>query len=229
MDELVDQAKNWLLGRVAVAERLANGECGGTYGDAVLVLSALVSGIAAELWPGEGLDRKRFVEIWARYGDASLHPNRISLPLLVEALRAENGATAEKARLLRSDCINNAPILDCLVVTGERVDVDENDVISAAPEIPLATIRKFSYGSVFYRHFRSGYVHQYKTGSHGDEYIMSHTRGDITYSNWLKAPHRRINFDLSWLIRLVSSICNDAIQDYWAGERSQPVKWWLDG
>lgn len=229
MQDLIDGAKRWLFGKTNLASRLASGECGGSYGDAVLVLSSIISGIAAELWPGEGFDRKRFVEVWVRYADPQLHANRVSLPLLVEALRKHDEGTAERARLLRPDCISDVPFLDTLVVTGNRVDVAASDVEAALPDVSRATIRGQTYGSIFYRYFRSGYVHEYKAGSHGDEVVMSSTRGDITYSNWDEPPYRRINFNAGWLTTVVESICEGAVKDYWEGAQARPATWWLDG
>src|SRR5215211_6782357 len=73
--------------RVAVAKRLNEGECGGFYGDAILILSAILSGLAADLWPGKGKDRKRFVELWATHARPDLNPNLISVPLLREDIQ----------------------------------------------------------------------------------------------------------------------------------------------
>jgi hypothetical protein len=230
MQELVDRAKKWFLRKVALAERLANGECEGSYGDSVLVLSAVISRIAAELWPSEGIDRKRFVEVWARYSDPNLLANQISLPLLVAMLRGQKLIDlAEKARLIRGDCISEIPALDTLVVTGDRVDVSESDVLAVIPELSLGTLRSQSYGNIFYRNFRSAYVHEYKAGTYGDEYVMSHTRGNITYTNTYGLAHRRINFDADWLVAVARSICERAIEDFWKGERPQPPRWWLEG
>jgi hypothetical protein len=229
MKSLAESARNWLFAKVDLASRLANGECGGSYGDAVLVLSSIVSGIAAELWPGEGIDRKRFVEVWARYSTPELNPNKISLPLLVDTLRKRGETSvAERVRLLREDCISSIPAFDTIVVTGDRVDVSEVELLRVAPELTLADVRAQTYGSIFYRHFRSSYVHEYKAGTHGDEVVMSRTRGDITYSNWVSPPYRRINFSAVWLAEIVRSICANAAQEYWDGEKPRPNAWWLE-
>src|SRR5215204_1868901 len=79
----------YAMQKVALAKHLNEGECGGYYGDGILILSALLSGLAADLWPGKGKDRNRFVEIWARYADPKLKPNRISVPRLLAALGEE--------------------------------------------------------------------------------------------------------------------------------------------
>jgi hypothetical protein len=51
----------WVQERIAFAKRLNEGECGGHYGDAMLILSAVLSGLAADQWPGKWKDRRRFV------------------------------------------------------------------------------------------------------------------------------------------------------------------------
>src|SRR5688500_18830574 len=93
--------------KLAVAEDLAAGKCGGGVDDAILVVSALLGATSAVLWPKQrGTDRKRFVELWARYSDSALRPNMISLPLLVERLSDDDkDDAAEAARLLRPDLI----------------------------------------------------------------------------------------------------------------------------
>jgi len=58
--------------KLKVAEALAEGQCGGSYADGCILLSCIISGIAADLWSGKGIDPKRFIEVWARYADESL-------------------------------------------------------------------------------------------------------------------------------------------------------------
>src|SRR5438874_2037413 len=77
--------------------KLGAGECNGSYSDACVLLSALLSGIAAELWPGTGIDRVRFVELWARYADLHLAPTRLSIPFLRQFLRKSERWSEAKA------------------------------------------------------------------------------------------------------------------------------------
>ena len=93
--------------------------------------------------------------------------------------------------------------------------------------IPRDRIRKYSYGAVFYREFRSGYAHEYKAGQYAAELVMSYTRGDITYSNRMVPPYRRITFDFGWLTRVARSIIENAADAYREGERPPPNEWWL--
>jgi hypothetical protein len=76
-----------LLSRVELAETLALEKCGGSYPDAILILSSVISGIASHLWPGKDrIDNVRFVELWARGADPCLAPNKVSILLLAQDL-----------------------------------------------------------------------------------------------------------------------------------------------
>lgn len=226
---MVNRMNDWVLGKIDLAQRLATGDCGGSYGDGILILSAMVSSFAARMWPGKRIDKVRFVELWARYTDPKLHANRISLPLLVANLRnCGDDELAELARRMRPEYIDEIPEFDDMIVTGDQVDVDAEEV-SVATSLPLKQLHRFSYGAVFYDHFRSGYVHEYQTGTHGDEVVMSRTRGDITYQNWDEEPYRRINFDIEWVAKVVRSICDRAEHDWRTAPRPEPLTWWLAG
>ena len=65
--------KEWSDSKVDLALRLNSGECGGTYAEAVIILCSVLSGIAADVWPGRNKDRKRFVELLVKYSSDSLN------------------------------------------------------------------------------------------------------------------------------------------------------------
>ena len=54
---------DWVTKKRDTALRLANGECGGSYGEAMLILCTILSALAAEVWPGTQIDKRRFVEL----------------------------------------------------------------------------------------------------------------------------------------------------------------------
>src|SRR5215208_2977753 len=141
---------DWRQRRITLAKRLNEGECDGYYGDGILILSAVLSGIAADLWPGKGKDRRRFVELWARYADPSLTPNLISVPLLVASLEVEGEHDLEQ--IVRNTHPQAFPPwkMDLMVVTGEDVDKTEADVITLDSRLATKNLSQFSYGSVFY-------------------------------------------------------------------------------
>ncbi|MGZ5456012.1 MAG: hypothetical protein ACXWLY_17820 [Thermoanaerobaculia bacterium] len=222
--------EDWIERRIAVAERLAKGDCGGSYAEAFLILSALISGIAADLWPGERIDRVRFVELWARYSDPSLGANLVSVPLLIHALDEESSPDfADRLRAENSHYYMPRGFPDSIVVTGETVDLFDDDVRRILPELPLGKIREWSYGNVFYVHFRSGYVHEYQAGTHADEIVMSTTRSNVTYGNFFERPHRRINFEVGWIAAVARSIVERAAAEWGRRPVGRPNEWWLRG
>jgi hypothetical protein len=222
--------EDWVSRRIDLAERLAAGECGGSSAEAILILSSLISGIAADLWPGTRIDRHRFVELWSLYSDPSQCGNLISVPLLIDDLeRAKNFALADRLREQNADAFSPRGLPDTRVVTGEDVDLFEADLASLVPELPVSDLRKFSYGNVFYVQFRSGYVHEYQVGTHGEAVVMSTTRSSITYGNFFEPPHRRINFEIAWLAELTRMVVSRARPEWYHRPLQQPQKWWLDG
>ena len=135
-DEAGDGFKDWIRGRISLAKRLDGGECGGSYGDAMLILSALLSGQAADLWPGKGKDRHRFVEAWSTLSAPDLTPNLVSVPLLLAGLKAEGEQElVEKVRRTNPDAL--APWNDSLVVTGKRVDLPECQLEALDPRLTV--------------------------------------------------------------------------------------------
>jgi hypothetical protein len=218
-------------GKLALAEALAAGKCGGGTDDAILVVSALLSATSAVLWPKQKrTDRKRFVELWARYSDAGLRPNMISLPLLVERLRDDDeDDAAEAARLLRPDLIEGIPEFEDSVISGLSVDMPDLGVVQATG-LSLAAVREYSYPNLFYRHFRSAYVHEYTVGSHGDAFRMSDLSGAVVYDGgWAEPPHRRISFDIHWIIAIARSITTNVLADWRKRPLILPLAWWTDG
>src|SRR5262245_13085696 len=79
--------------KAALARRLAAGQCGGSYGEAAMILCATVSALAAEVWRDDGIDRVRFTQVLVDFAPEDLHPTRVSIPLLLGHLRAKKRDT----------------------------------------------------------------------------------------------------------------------------------------
>ena len=222
----------WIQQRIALAKRLNDGECGGYYGDAMLILSAILSGLAADLWPGERKDRQRFVEIWATYSRPDLGPNLISVPLLLDAL--ENDGDSElvaKVRATRPEAFPPWKI-DSMVVTGERVDQTEAELIALDPRLASKKLRYFSYGNVFYKHVRSGYTHEYHTTDSASPFPQASEPAPISYVNVLRRPdrqtYRRIHFDVAWVAEIVESVLSSVMVLSRKLPLKDPKPWWID-
>ena len=81
-----DWRQEWVTQKLDIAERLFNGECKGSYPEAILITSASINAIASELWPGKGIDRSRFVELLIKYALIDPSPTTVSVPLLIQHL-----------------------------------------------------------------------------------------------------------------------------------------------
>jgi hypothetical protein len=225
--------------KLKVAEALAEGQCGGSYSDACILLSCMISGMAADLWRGEGIDKKRFIEVWARYADELLSPLLVSAPLLVGNLRRDKRLReAETIEALRPKGLGAG--YEDLVVTSADVDMSEHEVLAQCPQLTLWEVRAHSYPAAFYQHVRSTLVHEYHPGDFAATWSMTACEARVSYVNvadWSDesddydelSEYRQIHYHIPWLIKLVRSIaiCSDGAL------RSTPLphpgSWWVEG
>jgi hypothetical protein len=229
-----DSFQDWVQGRVAVALRLSEGQCGGTYAEAVLILSSILSGMAADLWPGKSKDRRRFVEMWAKYADPTLKPNLISIPLLINDLESKGlQDLATKLRAIYPPAFSPLSIADTLVITQKEVDRSEADLLNLDPRLTTKYLRRFSYGAVCYDHVRSGYTHEYHTTDFARGLPMAREPVPVSYVNTLEEPKRRIYFDITWVANIVVSASASVSAPLMALPTQEhfldPKCWWVDG
>ena len=191
---------SFIAKKVDVALALYSGGCGGGYTEAAMILASLLSGIAADIWPGENIDRKRFVELWSCYAHPTLATNRISVTLLVQSLRKKSEfAKAEKleASLLKKFGAGYST----RVLIGDEADMSEEEVkktfvaeadmseeevkklVACVSDKDTETIRSCSYGSLFYEHVRCGAVHEFHLTEDAVEKPMTQRSAGVSYSN----------------------------------------------
>ncbi len=226
---------------VRIAQELAAGALGGTYTEAVLLLTALLSAIAAEAWPGTGVDRMRFIELLVRHTPSALEATKISLPLLIRDCHVEGQHdTAKKLEGLRPRLFG--PGQDSRVLTGEEVDVFEDDVV-AASGLDLRRVRETSYAAVLYKRVRCGVAHQYSLDRDATAWPMASKSAAISYSNLLELDHtrepsephdlgrrlgtvrRQIHFGVDWLAELVFA----TFESTGLNQLPTPATWWAGG
>jgi len=217
----------WVSEKCRTALSLAKGECGGSYGDAVLILTAALSAMAAEAWPGViGIDRRRFIELLVRFAPDRALVTRVSIPVLCEELLM-SGQTLELTAISKQVLEPSS-----LVVVGEDIDQSEELVLSTVGSIETAFLRKFSYASVLYTEVRSGYVHECHPSERATSQPMTHkTDVAVSYSNLLieieDRVRRQIHFHLEWLGETALEIAR-RLDEYHVGF-VRPEKWWVDG
>ncbi|QIN84507.1 hypothetical protein GBA63_19050 [Rubrobacter tropicus] len=222
----------WVNGRVELAKRLDADECGGTYADAILVLSAVLSGFASDASPGKGRDMVRFVEAWFTLSDPALNAGRVSVPLLLDALR-EEGETAiiEKVRASRPGIF--APGNDSRVLVGDEIDQAEAELVALDPDLATKGLRRLSYGRVFYEHVRSAYTHEYHLSEPASEFAQTSWPARVSYVNFIRPPDRRvrrlIHFDVAWVGDILESVATSLVTAGPIEPLSEPKTWWVRG
>jgi len=219
--------------KLGVVQALAKGECGGSYSDACILTSGIVSGIAADLWPGEGIDKKRFVEVWARHADPAVSPSLISTPLLVDRLRRD-GRVREAATIEALRPLAFGPGYQTRVVTSADVDMLEHEIRAVCPQLVPSNVRAYSYPAVFYRHVRSALVHEYHLGDEATTWPMIERETSVSYANivdWKDQSRqfRQIHYHIPWLLEVVRSIAASTQTVLESAPLPHPSPWWIEG
>lgn len=215
----------WAARKCELALRLDRGESGGSYGEAVLILCSALSALAADVWPGTGIDRRRFVHLLKRFAPRNLSTTLISVPLLHAFLRK----TRKKGALRRL----RKAYLDfghSRVLTGHDVDKTEQEIKSVCSRFSRTEIRACSYAALLYRELRSAYVHEYRPGRKADSWaITARTDAQVSYVNWSNDPDRHIHFHVNWLSDLVKAVAKAVDQLPNRLPARKPKRWWIDG
>jgi len=224
---------NFINRKIEAAMMLGNGQCNGDYSDACVLLSALLSGIAAELWPGKDhIDGKPFVELWARYTDPNLEPVLISVPFARQFLRKSqryNDVEAiEKARPDMFGLGHSGRIL-----LGSDVDMNEVDLLKITT-LTSHEARQHSYPAIFYKHVRSNLAHEYKLSAEAASHFLTRREANVSYNNRVdmteaEVTRRLIHFHVEWIAKITRSIASNVAVFVDANETiPRPARWWID-
>jgi len=210
---------DWVERKIGIAERLSRNECGGSYSEAVLILCAVISALAADAWPGKGIDRVRFIELLV-----SLTPQTkiVSVPFLIWQLRKGKRHVYEK-RLRRKFL----PLTGSEIVTA-RVDREVREILSICPRLRDADLRRFSYATLLYEELRSPMSHEYKPGEKTSSFPMTDAVDcPVSYVNWIHDRDRHIYFHIPWLVGLAREAGRRADAECKNYPLTQPARWWV--
>jgi hypothetical protein len=219
--------QKWIDGKTSIARRLAEGEAGGSYSEAVILLCATLSAVAAKVWPGAGIDRARFVELLVRFGPERSACRTVSVPLLIQDLQ-KHGRTQE------ADILHRAIGMPCSsrVITGSEVDCEETKILAMCPLLETRQVRRFSYASMLYSEIRSSYAHEYRPSDLADDHPMTIAIGEkVSYINRLEGASsvkRRVHFHIDWLASLPTTLIADVERDSML-INGVPEAWWING
>jgi hypothetical protein len=217
----------WVRRKSEIALKLEAGQYGGGYGEAALILCATLSALAAEIWPGEGIDRVRFVQLLTDFAPERLQVTRVSIPLLVAHLRAkqQHGDSTVIRRTFLHDDDDPSRIL-----TGDDIDTSEGEIRRVYPVLSLKVLRDQSYAHLLYREVRSPYIHEGRPGKHAASWPLTQRQEvAVSYFNETDKPHRQIHFHLRWMSKLACAVAQAV--DAAASDVPQPPphQWWISG
>lgn len=198
-----------------------------------MLLSALLSGIAAELWPGKDkIDGKRFVELWVQYADPKFEPTLISVPFVRQHLRKfqRDGdvSAIEKARPEMFGLGYGSRLL-----VGSDVDIKELDLLKITT-LTAHEARRYSYPAIFYKHVRSNLAHEYKLSDQAAAHFLTRRKANVSYNNRVdmteaEMTRRLIHFHIEWIANITRSIASNVVGFVDAYETiARPARWWID-
>ena len=214
----------WVENKIKTALSLNSGGCGGTYGEAVIILCSALSALAAEVWPGRQIDRFRFIELIVRFSPHHLESTKISIPILIKYLCSKK--MKSKSEKVENKFLNFG---DSMVLLGDKIDKFDSEIQAVCNTLSFKEIRECSYPSLLYKEIRSNYVHEYCSGDHADSIPMTSKIANVSYVNWVDDPHRRIHFHIDWIVSITIEIAKavDAISSNLP--HKLPSCWWIEG
>ena len=214
--------------RLNIAHQLYEGNCGGSYDDAVLILVSVISAMAAKIWPGIHKDRKRFIELLISETDEKLMTGKISIPLLLQYLDKNN---LKNFTILKNH--STRFYRSSRVFEGSESDKMEDDIIELCPTILKKDIRNFSYASVLYNEVRSGLVHKYKISTNARPQPMHDYSKSVSYVNIAQLQPfylcHAIHFHYEWIEQIVLTLQNNLNNKWGKVPFNEPNEWWIEG
>jgi hypothetical protein len=214
--------------KIKTAKTIADGCCEGTYAEGSLILCSIISAMAAIAWPGNHIDKRRFVEIIIRY-PLEIDPKKVSKPLLAQDSKVSN---------LTLGISNIAYYLT------EDIDLNETEVLHLCPNLTRSEIRKYSYAHLLYEQIRCSYAHEYRIGHKAKDHdslrpMARINDSAISYVNENRGTtlYRGIHFPIKWIASVAQGVARGLdnepsnkgkmpFEDLWL---EIPTPWWLDG
>ncbi|WP_435548312.1 hypothetical protein [Desulfobacterium sp. N47] len=228
---------SWVDEKIKIARAIGSGCCGGGYDEGALILCASISAMAALSWPGDRIDKKRFVEILAQVvaGTANPNPLKISTPLLCQedqyfkSILLPSNISFYQTEEIDKDY---SELIDCLSLKGIAIDNAQQK-----------TIKKYSYGFLLYNQVRCGFAHEYMIGQNATSFDALRNIGKVnanavSYTNSIdinNSTRKRIHFPISWISQLAKNVAQwldeqrlkQGMQIFEKLNIAQPSNWWM--
>jgi hypothetical protein len=207
--------------KIDLAKKLCNDVDFATYGDAILILCAALSAIAAKIWPGDNIDSKRFPELIARYTNKNLKNDWVSIPLLHQYLKQNKSPFTEKEYPALYENLS--------IITGDDIDISEKDLLSKFSQFNKKKIRQYSYPNLIYKELRCAYVHEYDIGNRAFPSPLTLRQSCGSYVKFATNDNIKIHFHFDYLLNVIRNI-NTKLQplDKYFNLK-YPDPWWIEG
>lgn len=212
--------------KLEIARKLFAGEAGGSYSEALFIIFGILSATASMIYPGNRIDRKRFVELLIKSNTTIYDFSKISVPLLAES----QILTKEQISILLKDYNIKSY---SLIMTSEDIDLDEFIVKAFCPSINIKKLRAFSYANLLYSELRSSLIHEYCLSDFAAPFPQTQRETFVSYNNNINYPYRRICFHFNPLIEVIKNISFNASGLIEVNQEKifeqDNMEWYLDG
>jgi hypothetical protein len=184
--------------------------------DLELILTAVMSACAACRWPGEGFDRKRFVESLVRFGSPDLHLDYVS-----------TGALLEMGVISESQTPWGMPGQQLRIFTGAEIDGSITEMAKRYRHVSTRDLKKASYANRIYEWLRCGYAHVYWAAGNTTHVAPSDLPAQISYIGRREPDGSRVriaSFHLDYLI----DVAQDQVSTLPKAKLPMADSWWMD-
>lgn len=76
--------QNFLRGRINLVRVLIADVPAASYADLVLIICAVLSACSSRRWPGQGIDKRRFIELLVMHSPPDFRTSWVSVPALIK-------------------------------------------------------------------------------------------------------------------------------------------------
>lgn len=245
--------RDWYDSKLQTCDLIVASLGSASYPDAVILICCATSALAAQMWPGTGIDRRRFTEFLIEFAPDQAIVKRISVPVLVAKL-TEFGQTHEASQLKQSFY----PLHDTQVLTSDDVDQDEATIRRLLPAVSTRQIRESSIAGILYSDFRSALVHEYSLSPYLRSFNQSWREDIPSYVNMSIGPddatvrefantygidepsamsalsrsQRFLHLPYQFVRQLLFDVVQSAFR-FWDAQpswnRPAPSRWWIQG
>lgn len=206
--------REFLLDRVRLVRELLASDIQVAYADVVLILCCVISAAASRRWPGERIDRRRFVELLVQHSPPDAHADWVCVPALIN-----RGLLAEADTPY-------GPGGNTRIFRDEEIDLPLSSAETTYPQVQCRELRNCSYAALIYTWLRCGYAHDYCAHENITHVPASRRSARVSYigRGTRTGIRRMVSFHLDYLVELAEHHAN-TVPDV---SSPHPSVWWLD-